>query len=279
MFFEDEVSKRRKIINEDEKYKKFERSLNVLIDFMWSLSDLISWNGHVMAIFIEGKKFILQTELIDSAVRTLYSIKICSQNGNISDVNTLIRKYRDDIFLFLYFIEVSNNHSMLDEKTTVHEKNAVKWIENKLDNLHISTILKYLADNKIVAEVIDKHNLRRIWDAIGTNLNNYVHNNGISYTLLNYGDFDKKGIHSFTKDIILKIEYITVIFMIILILIKPPYISSSDYVDALTVGIEPEEGSQYNIAPFIQEFINDTIKRVNPELTKFLIDNVYMKFE
>lgn len=246
---------------------------------MWSLSDLISWNGHVMTIFIEGKKFILQTELIDSAVRTLYSIKICSQNGNISDVNTLIRKYRDDIFLFLYFIEVSNNYSMLDDKTTVHEKNAVKWLENKLDNLHISTILKYLADNKIVAEVIDKHNLRRIWDAIGTNLNNYVHNNGISYTLLNYGDFDKKGIHSFTKDIILKIEYITDIFMIILILIKPPYISSSDYVDALTVGIEPEEGSQYNIAPFIQEFINDTIKRVNPELTKFLIDNVYMKFE
>lgn len=154
-----------------------------------------------MTIFIEGKKFILQTELIDSAVRTLYSIKICSQNGNISDVNTLIRKYRDDIFLFLYFIEVSNNYSMLDDKTTVHEKNAVKWLENKLDNLHISTILKYLADNKIVAEVIDKHNLRRIWDAIGTNLNNYVHNNGISYTLLNYGDFDKKGIHSFTKDI------------------------------------------------------------------------------
>lgn len=279
MFFEDEVSKRRKIITEDEKYKEFERSLNVLIDFMWSLSDLISWNGHIIAISIEGKKFILQTELIDSAIRTLFSIKICSQNGNISDVNTLIRKYRDDIFLFLYFIEVSNNYSILDEKTTAHEKNAVKWIENKLDNLHISTILKYLADNKIVAEVIDKHSLRRIWDVIGTNLNNYVHNNGILYTLLNYGNFDKKGIHSFTRDIIFKIEYITVIFIIILILIEPPYISSSDYVDALTVGIEPEEGSQYNIAPFIQEFINDTIKKVNPELKKFLIDNVYMKFE
>ncbi len=67
--------------------------------------------------------------------------------------------------------------------------------------------------------------------------------------------------------------------MIILILINPPLISSSDYVDALTVGIEPEDGSQYYIAPFIQEFINDTVKKVNPELKKFLIDNVYMKFE
>lgn len=279
MFFEDEVSKRRKTINRNEKYKEFERLFNVLIDFMWSLSYLISWNGHVITMVTEGKKFILQTELIDSAVRTLYSIKICSQNGNISDVNTLIRKYRDDIFLFLYFIEASNNYSMLDEKTTTHEKNAAKWIENKLDSLHISAILKYLADNKIVAEVIDKHNLRKTWDVIGTNLNNYVHNNGISYTLLNYRYFDKKGIHRFTQDIILKIEYITVIFMIILILINPPYISSSDYVDALTVGIEPEDSSQYNIAPFIQEFINDTIKKVNPQLTKFLIDNVYMKLE
>jgi len=239
----------------------------------------ISWNGHVIASFIGGKKFILQTELIDSAVKTLCSIRMCCQYGNISDANTLIRKYRDDMFLLLYFIEVSNNYSILNEKTTEHEENAVKWIENRLNDLHISTILKYLATNKIVAEVIKKHNLRNVWDAIGTNLNNYVHNNGMYYTLLNYGNFDKKGIDSFTKDTLFKLEYITVVFMVILILIEAPFISSSDYIDALTVGIEPEDGSQYNIAPFIQEFINKNIKKVNPELKKFLVDNVYMRFE
>ncbi|OGO79416.1 MAG: hypothetical protein A2Y23_06175 [Clostridiales bacterium GWB2_37_7] len=279
MFFEDELLNRRKVITEDESFIKFEISLNELIGFIWSLSDLISWNGHVIASFIGGKKFILQTELIDSAVKTLCSIRMCCQYGNISDANTLIRKYRDDMFLLLYFIEVSNNYSILNEKTTEHEENAVKWIENRLNDLHISTILKYLATNKIVAEVIKKHNLRNVWDAIGTNLNNYVHNNGMYYTLLNYGNFDKKGIDSFTKDTLFKLEYITVVFMVILILIEAPFISSSDYIDALTVGIEPEDGSQYNIAPFIQEFINKNIKKVNPELKKFLVDNVYMRFE
>ncbi len=116
-------------------------------------------------------------------------------------------------------------------------------MENKLNDLHISTILKYLATNKIVAEVNKKHNLRNTWDAIGANLNNYVHNNGMYYTLLNYRNFDKKGVDSFTKDVLFKLDYITVIFMIILILIKSPFICSSDYVDALTVGIEPEDGS------------------------------------
>ena len=116
-------------------------------------------------------------------------------------------------------------------------------MENKLNDLHISTILKYLATNKIVAEVNKKHNLRNTWDEIGANLNNYVHNNGMYYTLLNYRNFDKKGVDSFTKDVLFKLDYITVIFMIILILIKSPFICSSDYVDALTVGIEPEDGS------------------------------------
>ncbi len=279
MLFEEDLSNRRKVITEDESFKRFEVSLNKLIDFIWSLSDLISWNGHVIATHFEGKKFILQTELIDSAVKTLCSIRMCCQYGNIGDANTLIRKYRDDLFLFLYFIEVSNNYHFLYGKTTEHEGNAAKWIENRLNDLHISTIFKYLATNKIVAEVIKKHNLRNTWDAIGTNLNDYVHNNGMYYTLLNYGNFDKKGVNSFTRDVLFKLENITVVFMTILILIKSPFISSSDYVDALTVEIEPEDGSQYNIAPFIQEFINKSISKVNPELIKFLVDNVYMKFE
>ncbi len=107
MFFEEELLNRRNVITEDESFKKFEISLNELIDFIWSLSNLISWNGHIILSVIKGKKFMLQTELIDSVVKTLCSIRMCCQYGNISDANTLIRKYRDDMFLFLYFIEVS----------------------------------------------------------------------------------------------------------------------------------------------------------------------------
>ncbi len=44
------------------------------------------------------------------------------------------------------------------------------------------------------------------------------------------------------------------------------YMMSSDYVDSLEMGMTPEEGSQYWVAPFIQEAFDKYIKHNRPDV-------------
>lgn len=277
LFFEDELSKRKQHINSHKSYTPTLSRINQLIDFMYLLSDLISCNGHCIVLNSKEKVFFMQTELLDSVVKTLSSTRVLFEHGHIGDVNVLIRKMRDDLFLYLYFLEVSNRYSI--NKTSKHEQNAIKWVENKIDNLYITDILQFLMRNHQIKTAIIKHQLRDSWEGISQNLNRFVHGNGRSFTNLNYSYFNQETIEKLCKDILFKLEYIIAVFMVLLILIRPSLISSSDYMDALTVGIEPEDDSQYFVAPFIQEFINETIMKVNPELKNFLKESVYMNIE
>jgi len=72
------------------------------------------------------------------------------------------------------------------------------------------------------------------------------------------------------------IDYLLFFFLVILILIKPSIISSSDYVDTLDLGMPPIEDSQYFIVSFIQRFIDENINNIHPELKSFLQTSVFM---
>ncbi|TCV77487.1 MULTISPECIES: hypothetical protein [Methylomonas] len=45
------------------------------------------------------------------------------------------------------------------------------------------------------------------------------------------------------------------------------YMMSSDYIDAFDCGIQPEDGSQYWVAPFIQDIFNEIITPKRPDIT------------
>lgn len=46
------------------------------------------------------------------------------------------------------------------------------------------------------------------------------------------------------------------------------YMMSSDYADSLDFGVTPEEGSQYFVAPFIQDIFDRTVKTKRPDLAE-----------
>ena len=66
-----------------------------------------------------------------------------------------------------------------------------------------------------------------------------------------------------------------------MILIKPSLIMADVHIDYLDCGEEPPEGSQYWVAPFAQQYIDDYIVKLNPDLKAFLkYNNKYgMKIE
>jgi hypothetical protein len=57
------------------------------------------------------------------------------------------------------------------------------------------------------------------------------------------------------------------------------YMLSSDYTDNLDFGIPTEEGSQYNVAPFVQKAFDNVIKKNRNDLAKEIKNKICMKLE
>jgi hypothetical protein len=95
-------------IHSSDEYLRFEKDINEIIEFFELLSELIFENGYVMSYLSINGNFTLGTELLDSSIKTLKNAKYCCSNGSFSDANILIRKFRDDLTLFLYLLEIIN---------------------------------------------------------------------------------------------------------------------------------------------------------------------------
>ncbi len=88
-------------------------------------------------------------------------------------------------------------------------------------------------------------------------LNNFVHSNGQLY----YNFHIKEWIHiaifqKYCKEFGETITYITMSFLMVLVLIRPGLIMSEDYIDYLDCGDTPPDGSQYWVASFVSEYVS-----------------------
>ena len=98
--------------------KKFEdSSLNGILEKTSDLLDAIAGGANVISNLANGKNRILMSDLLLGALNTLKSIQACCQLGTFSDANVLVRKYRDDLFLYLFILEADNNkYEIINEK-------------------------------------------------------------------------------------------------------------------------------------------------------------------
>jgi hypothetical protein len=56
-------------------------------------------------------------------------------------------------------------------------------------------------------------------------------------------------------------------------MVEASLIVSTDLIDNLDCGIELPKDCQYFIANFVQEFIDENVSKIHPELKQYLIDN------
>ena len=299
----------KEFITRSEYFNNFSIKLEKLMEFLNFLSVLIISRGKIITCISGTKVHIFKTELLDSSVKTLNSIKYCCMSGSFSDANVLVRKYRDDLILFLYIIDVLNNRRYLEKEQiseiVVDEIDADKliklielmyniavngctkndddkivdaWFDCEIHNLSakqrgklsFGNYMKYLKSTKAIDEVIKNYSLELNWGKIQRKLNDYTHNNGRTYTQHNLMTICLTDIGICFNQIISSLNFITAFFMVLLILIDPILIGSTDYIDCLDLGLTPAEDSQYLIAPFVQEFIDEYINKINPDLKTFL---------
>jgi len=194
-----------------------------------------------------------------------YSEEELKKVFNNKDVDTIIK------IMAIYF------HNNFNEGLKSVDKKAVdQWIQNTLvDNQDIqhkyfkaSKYKNYLSsENDAIRDVFANLTFRNsgkkdnVWSFVDRLNNNFAHSNGEKYIFINALDgLNVDEAKNVFKDYELALEGISVLLLMILILTNPLFIQSSDYMDALDIGVQPIEDSQYFILPLVQDFMNNYFK-------------------
>lgn len=157
-------------------------------------------------------------------------------------------------------------------------KRIEKWNENELQNFQISQVLKSIAMAPQLQDIVTKYQLKKSFETIGVNLNNYVHSNGRVYYNRKYTDYCLVGsLIDELKELITKAQYITIVFIVLLFLCSPVSVMSEDYINYLDCNEIPPESSQYWVAPFIEQFVKQNISLIDPNCLEYLRENTEMQ--
>lgn len=232
-------------------------------------------------IILCGKHAFSLQAISTSRELTLGSVISCCESACIADGYSLLRKYRDDMFFYLYIV-IYDSYDRIENKSQTFaqmEVNIERWMNNDLNNLYIGTVLKDISQFPRVRDAVEKYNLRAYYDEIGVRLNNYVHGNGASFYNRDNYELRMSDLRAQLQSLKKDMNSITITFLFLLILCSPLSIMSTDYEDYLDFDMEPPKGSQYWVAPFITDYIKNNIDLIDKSCMEYLQDNVLMEFD
>ena len=226
----------------------------------------------------------------ESLANSIDSIKIIMELGHITDAKALLRNFFDETIINLYFMArlkrkdddffklISGDsffkHGLRLEE--LYDGNTSDWLsDNKTKALQrvlrYDEMVKYLQQEACIAGIVEYLKSSgckemREW------LNDAVHLNCYKAILLNDGLLCIDGARKSTVDNFKHaFDQITMFHTTCVFCLEPIYLMSSDYCDYLESGMEPPEGCQYEVSPFIQLFLDNTVYKKCPEWARKLV--------
>lgn len=293
-------------VENSEEFKFFSNELEKNIFFLESFANHILFSGKVITFISDKNVNILTPILLQSCCKTLKNINYCCSTGSFSDANTLIRKFRDDLLLYAFILDSSTKRNVfksdeldkldlsntenftqsflsltIDTTLSGDETAVAAWFENSVDQmsaknrrrLSFDSYMTYLKQDDRIKQILKDYKLEKYWTTLTTKLNDYVHNNGIKFTSHNLVSLPNNDLEVFLNNINFRISYILTFFLILILMIDSTLIRSDDMMDYLENDIPLPEELQYDIAPFIQEYIDEKVIALHPELKQYLKDN------
>lgn len=223
-----------------------------------------------------GTKFIcnIDTYVYSSMQGTLESMTTILLAGRINDAYALMRKYYDsaviNVYSNLYLHDNCNIENFIVDKIN-------NWLHGKEKLPEYRVMSKYIKESKVVKPINDVLYMDERYKRLRDRCNDHTHYNFYRHVMLNDNDIhiDNRGwwLDRFSEDVkdlfILHLGYI--------FFLNGHYMMSSDYMDALECHVQPEEDSQYWVAPFIQEIFDDIITPRRPDVTAAIKTNSVMQ--
>lgn len=201
----------------------------------------------------------------------LKTLRFAVRHGFVSDAYVLIRMIYEDIFTYIYLeVKIGDGRGNNDIK---------QWIQGrkKLHGLNIKQLISSLTrDNSEMRECFDLMDVSGKYKDIKGYCNDYVHNNHLFGLILNTDSFVYRTAHYARMSAYL--EALKSVLFVSICILKPYYASSSDYMDHVELRLSPPAGSQYWVAPFMQEEF-DRLHTSNKKLAEVILASSYMEFK
>lgn len=264
-------------IRKNSEYIKLINKMKEIETFLSSFGFLSFGRDYIMCC---NQVFALQF-VSTSLELTAGSIISCCEYGCLSDANALLRKYRDDMFFYLYLLVYHSNRLLgVDKNNTKQmEENIKKWLDNNLRDLSIGKVMKAIGEAPGINKAVKKYKLQQYFDKIGDRLNNYVHSNGVYYYNRNINSYKENEFIKRLQLLVDDMRFITVTFLFLLTICSPLTIMSTDYTDCLDMRETPPDGSQYWVAPFVTDFFKSNLDLIDKSCIDYLKENTFMDFE
>lgn len=265
------------------------RSLSDASDFYRDLSDNVM---SFVIMWVKRNPIINYDSYFFGAVgNTIDSIRAVLTLGHITDAKALLRNLFDETVINLYFMACLKKKGDEVNRLIVDDNGFGR--ELKFEELYDANVSDWLVDNKTkslkgalrydkmkkllcqearltgIVEYLESDECKKMRDW----LNDAVHLNYYKTILLNDGKLCIDDLRKKTLDALKRaFDKITMFHVTCTFCLNPCYMMSSDYMDYKEIGMKPPEDCQYDVAPFIQSYLDETVYKACPNWVKQLIE-------
>lgn len=206
----------------------------------------------------------IDTYVYSSMQGTVESMRTILLAGRINDAYALLRKYHDSAIINIYSnLYILNNFSL--ENFIVEKIN--NWLQGKETLPEYRVMSQYIKGADVLRPINDVFGTDDRYKQLRNRCNDHTHYNFYRHAMLNDNEvhIDNRGwwLNRFSEDV----QDIFILHLGYIFFLNSHYLMSSDHLDALECGMQPEEDSQYWVAPFIQEIFNEIITPKRPDVT------------
>jgi len=242
-------------------------------------------SGNPLAPILEFLKTIKKAHVInlasifDSLRSTLYSIHRTMEVINISDSFALLRKFKDDYLLAIFFSLLGNsnheNSGVSFEKWNEKIDTVFKFAQNSMNDLKSVEAVSFITSNPDIKELDKLIGIKSKFKEMTDLMNKYMHSHGLLF--LNntnpkrHLDSTIDMIKVFNKYLDTIMTYLTCI----IIYLNPRLIVPHEYFRNMDTNDSLSEKTHRCTATYLKEFIDDRVQVVEPKLYDFLMKKFY----
>ncbi len=211
--------------------------------------------------------FSMDTYVYSSMQGTLESIELTLKAGRINDAYALLRKFHDSVIINVYAaLYLRANFSI---ENFIVEK-IHNWQQGKDKLPEFGELSKYIKASDDVRPISDVLHRDDRYKKIRGRCNDNMHYNFYKHVILNDNRIHLESRGKWLIKLSEDLRDLAILHLSYIFFINGNYMMSSDYMDAIDCGMEPEEGSQHWVAPFVQEFFDEVVSPHRPDITAVL---------
>lgn len=256
----DETYRKHKVFLELSQYAEFYRTLSRTVFAFITMGTKSVWN--------------IDSYLYSSIEGTLESIRDILSEGRINDSFALLRKLYDSVIINVYSNLFLQDHFSLANFTVTQIND---WLGGKQRLPEYREMSQYIRQSKKLENINKLVYKDETYKSIRDRCNDHTHYNFFYYVLLNDNEVFLKNRMQHLDALSADVTNIFILHLAYLFTLNAHYMMASDYADSLDMGLAPEEGSQYFVAPFVQDIFDSVIKVRRMDIASEIMRTTEMK--